>query len=155
MKQEESKAKGLFPWDSEEQIGSLLKMASIAMRKQIEKTLRPLGLTPQQGQTLRILMHCPGSTHSDLERILCIEKSSVTSLVNGMERRQWVVRRHHPEDARVKQIYLTEEGGLLAEQIVQLVDGLKKQLDGALSSEETVILKVLLKKVQQSWEEMA
>lgn len=154
MRHESGRPKGMFPWDSEEQLGTLVKLVSIGMRRQIHKALRPLGLTSQQGQTLRILLYFPGYTHSDLERTLCIEKSSVTSLINGMEKRKWVVRRHHPEDARIKQIYLTEEGARLAVQIRELVDGIKGGLDACLSAEEAVILKMLLQKVLHAWGEM-
>lgn len=154
MSQERGGPKGLFPWDSEDQIGSLVKLTSIGMRRHIHKALRPLGLTPQQGQTLRILQLFPGLTHSDLERTLCIEKSSVSSLINGMERRGWVVRRQHPEDARIKQIYLTEEGAMLAVEITSLVEGVKARLNSVLSDEETAILKMLLQKVRHAWEDM-
>ncbi|MDF2926485.1 MAG: transcriptional regulator [Paenibacillaceae bacterium] len=150
--QEQPPHKGLFPWDSEEQIGSLVKMVSIAMRRQIEKVLRPLGVTPQQGQALRILLCHPGSTHTDLERILNIEKPSVTSLVNGLEKRGWVIRRLHQDDGRIKQIYLTDHGAAMAEQTVIIVEQLKGGLDQALSSEETEALKQLLKKVRNYWD---
>ncbi|KAF6604585.1 MarR family transcriptional regulator, partial [Paenibacillus sp. EKM208P] len=71
---------------------------------------RPLGLTSPQSQTLYILAVSPGVTNTDLERLLLIDKSSVTSLVNGIVKKNWAIRKSHPEDARMKQIYLTEEG---------------------------------------------
>lgn len=154
MKADHCRPRGLLPWDSEEDLGSLVKLVSSARRRQIEKALRPLGLTPQQGLSLQILMHTPGSTHSDLEWILCIEKPSVTSLVNGLEKRGWVVRRQHPEDARIKQIFLTDSGEALAVRAKATVNSLKAGLNAALSEEERSTLKELLKKTSKAWEDM-
>jgi len=144
--------KGLFPWETEDQIGALLKLVFSDMRREIERAIRPFGLTPQQGQCLRVLSLCPGSTHSELEHILWVEKSSITSLITGMEKKGWVVRRQHPEDARVKQIYLTDEGASLTEQTVRIVDQVKERLDQALSPEEKAILTMLLKKLKTAYE---
>jgi DNA-binding MarR family transcriptional regulator len=141
------KRRGLFPWETEDQIGALLKMVSTSMRREIEKAIRPLGLTPQQGQCLRVLSICPGSTHSDLERMLCVEKPSITSLVTGVEKKGWAVRQQHPEDARIKQVYLTDEGEALVKQCIDIVDQVKARLNQALSAEETAILSMLLKKL--------
>lgn len=143
----------IFPWDSEEQISSLLKLTSMSMRKQIERALRPLGLTQQQGLTLRILLHHPGSTHSDLERILRIEKPSVTNLISVMERRGWVIRKKDEQDARFKQIHLTSEGEELAGRIDATVEQTKSRMMNALSDEEILLLKSLLKKLRKSWED--
>ena len=151
--QEPPVRRGILPWESEEQIGSLLKLTSMSMRKRIEKALRPLGLTQQQGMTLRILLHNPGSTHSDLERILRIEKPSVTNLISVMERRGWVVRRKDAKDARFKKIYLTPEGEALAGNIAETVDQAKARMMEALSAEETLLLKTLLKKLRKAWED--
>lgn len=145
--------RGIFPWDSEEQISSLLKLTSMSIRKQIEKALRPLGLTQQQGLTLRILLHTPGSTHSDLERILRIEKPSVTNLVCGMERRGWLVRRKVLHDARFKEIFLTDEGKMLAEQVADTVEQTRRRIMESLDEEETLLLKSLLKKLRKACED--
>jgi DNA-binding MarR family transcriptional regulator len=147
-----NRTRGVFPWEREDQITSLVKQVSISMRREIERALRPLGLTPQQGQALRVLSCCPGSTHSDVERILNIEKPSVTSLINGMEAKGWVLRRQHPADARVKQIYLTEAGSALVEQSIVLVEQIKDRFNSTLSEEEAALMKVLLKKILRAYE---
>lgn len=142
----------MFPWESEDQIGALLKLVSTSLRREIEKALRPLGITPQQGQCLRVLSVCPGSTHSDLERMLCVEKPSITSLVTGIENRGWAVRRQHPDDARIKQVYLTEEGAALSERCVEVVERVKERFYQALNAEETAILSMLLRKLLKAEE---
>ncbi|MET3291911.1 UNVERIFIED_CONTAM: DNA-binding MarR family transcriptional regulator [Brevibacillus sp. OAP136] len=131
--------------------GYLLKMASHAIRRDIEHQLRPHGLTPKQHHALTILTLNPGITHTDLEKPLHIEKASVTSLINGMEKRGWLVRKQHPEDARIKQIFLTEEGIQMHKVSVQAVRQAQVRLNQAFSPEETEILRILLRKVVNAY----
>lgn len=147
MSTDECRPKGMFPWETEDQFGALLKLVSQAMRREIERAIRPLGLTPQQGQCLRVLSMRPGATHSDLEHILGIEKPSVTSLVVGLEKKGWVSRRQHPEDARIKRVYLTDAGEALTRQIIAIVEETKGRMQQTLSPEESSDLVGLLKKL--------
>lgn len=77
------------------------------------ETSRPLGLTPQQAHLLCVLLAGPlGMT--ELSRILSIERSSLTSMVDRLERRDLVARIPHPTDRRAYQIELTAPGLALA-----------------------------------------
>ena len=77
------------------------------------ETSRPLGLTPQQAHLLCVLIAGPlGMT--ELSRILSIERSSLTSMVDRLERRTLVARIPSPKDRRACQIKLTPEGLSLA-----------------------------------------
>lgn len=73
---------------------------------------REHGVTPQQAQLLCVLAGGPiGMT--ELSRVLHLEKSSLTGLVDRVERRGLVSRVSHPRDRRACQISLTDEGARL------------------------------------------
>ncbi|MGW6198724.1 MarR family winged helix-turn-helix transcriptional regulator [Kribbella sp. NPDC055110] len=77
------------------------------------ETSRPLRLTPQQAHLLCVLLGGPlGMT--ELSRILSIERSSLTSMVDRLERRTLVARTPNPTDRRASQIELTADGLALA-----------------------------------------
>jgi DNA-binding MarR family transcriptional regulator len=77
------------------------------------ETSRPLGLTPQQAHLLCVLLAGPlGMT--ELSRILSIERTSLTSMVDRLERRDLVARIPNPTDRRACQIELTAPGLALA-----------------------------------------
>ncbi|WP_371405234.1 MarR family transcriptional regulator [Kribbella sp. NBC_00662] len=79
------------------------------------ETSRPLGLTPQQAHLLCVLIAGPlGMT--ELSRILSIERSSLTSMVDRLERRDLVARVADPADRRACRIELTTAGKDLAHQ---------------------------------------
>ncbi|WP_255298373.1 MarR family winged helix-turn-helix transcriptional regulator [Brevibacillus dissolubilis] len=130
----------------------MIKRVSVAVSREIEASLRPLGITNQQSITLQLLINKPGMTHTDLEHLLHIEKSSVTSLINGMVKKGWVYRQQHVEDARIKQVFLTDEGFNMAQTIDNAVGQVKNRFEEVLSQEERVILGVLLRKVLKAYE---
>ena len=79
------------------------------------ETSRPLGLTPQQAHLLCVLISGPlGMT--ELSGILGIERSSLTSMVDRLERRSLVARIPSPGDRRACRIELTAAGEDLAHQ---------------------------------------
>lgn len=131
-------------------IGRLLKIAYTTLRRELERMTRQAGLTQAQWSALGILYHFPGSTNSDLERILLIERPSVTSLIKGMERRGWVARKDDPQDARSKRFYLTESGKALAEETRSLAELADRHVLGALTDDERAQLRKLLEKVIRS-----
>jgi DNA-binding MarR family transcriptional regulator len=95
------------------------------------ETSRPLGLTPQQAHLLCVLLAGPlGMT--ELSRILSIERSSLTSMVDRLERRDLVTRIPDPKDRRAYQIELTTPGLSLANEAHQAfttrIDALTKPL---------------------------
>lgn len=142
----------LLPWEQEENNSLLVKLAYINIRREIETTMRPFGVTPQQSQSLYLLLMKPGSMNADLEKLLFIDKSSVTSLINGMVKKGWVVRQDHEKDARMKRIYLTAEGKELCERCSSAIEQVKNKANEVLTDEETETLQVLLKKIIKAYE---
>ena len=70
-------------------------------------------ITPQQAQLLCMLIDGPiGMT--DLSQLLHLEKSSLTGLVDRVERRGLVTRVRDGRDRRACQVALTDEGTRLA-----------------------------------------
>jgi DNA-binding MarR family transcriptional regulator len=76
---------------------------------------RDHGLTPQQTHLLCLLVDGPlGMT--ELRRLLNLERSGVSGLVDRVERRALIARRPDPADRRACRIALTEQGARLAEE---------------------------------------
>jgi DNA-binding MarR family transcriptional regulator len=111
----------------------------------MEASLRSSGMTLTQWRALGLLLHEPGATHSDLVRRLEIEAPSVTSLVNGMERRGWVKRTRSTADARVKRLALTARGRRLIEEAAEAMGPIEKRMASSLSAGERATLKRLLR----------
>jgi DNA-binding MarR family transcriptional regulator len=78
-------------------------------------------------------------------RHLEIEAPSVTSLVNGMERKGWVKRTRSTADARVKRLSLTPRGRRLIEDAREAMEPIEKRMSATLSASDQATLKLLLR----------
>ncbi|MBW8351579.1 MarR family winged helix-turn-helix transcriptional regulator [Bacillus sp. IITD106] len=143
--------KSNWEWD-QGPIGRMVKVAHITLRREIEVQLKGTGLTHTQWSALGILHYFPGITPSELELILMIERPSVTSLMNGLEKKKLIIRKNHPDDARYKQIFLTEEGEKIATETQQLSYVVEKQVKEGFSAEEFETFKKLLIKLVNLFE---
>jgi DNA-binding MarR family transcriptional regulator len=115
-----------------ELVGSLVQLMH-TLQDLYAETSRPLGLTPQQAHLLCVLLAGPfGMT--ELSRIMSIERSSLTSMVDRLERRELVERQSDPADRRACRIALTPDGNKLADQVHGAYTDRIGELTGTLSA---------------------
>lgn len=146
MPQPVHKAKEGWAWN-QGPIGRLVKIAHIQLRRQLEERLRDTGLTHAQWSALTVIRHFDGITPSELETILLVERPSITSLINGMEKRGWVIKREHPDDARYKQLFLTWAGEKLADETASFTLEIENRVREGMSEDEFEQLRRLLIKM--------
>lgn len=84
-----------------------LKRAYLALRRRLEDTVRPFGLTAGQFDVLQILMHQTEVEHRDLQRQLAVTSPSLTGVLDVLERDGHVTRRVSDADARARTIRIT------------------------------------------------
>jgi len=121
-----------------------VKLAFKTMRHEMESALRASGLSVTQWRALGALLHGAGVTPSDLARTLEIEAPSVTSLVNGLERKGWVKHTRSSADARVKELSLTPTGRRVIEKAKDALAPIEARMAATLSPAEAKTLKRLL-----------
>ncbi len=134
------------------QITYKISYISRILKRHIDQETYKYGLTVEQGRTILYLhAHKDESIHlTDLENVFHLRKSSLTSLINNLEKNGYVNRVLSKSDLRLKRIELTE----LGEEKVQLLlqsfkDGENKVREG-LSEDESSILLDLLNKVSNN-----
>ena len=122
-----------------------VKLAFVTMRREMEASLRSTGMTVTQWRALGVIFHRAIVTHSELVRQLEIEAPSVTSLVNGMERKGWVTRERSSTDARVKQLRLTARGRKMIEGAQEAMAPIERRMAATLTESERASLKKLMR----------
>ena len=63
-----------------------------------------------EAHALQELSREPGLSQNGLAARLRLEKSSVSRIVTALEKRGWVARKRNPNDTRIVQVQLTDEG---------------------------------------------
>ncbi|MGO9412397.1 MAG: MarR family winged helix-turn-helix transcriptional regulator [Spirochaetia bacterium] len=139
------------PWEKHGgTVGHLVKLAYIAMRREMDASVRKAGVTTTQWQALGVLYHMPGLTHTELVEHMAVEPPSLTSLVNGMERKGWIKRERSEMDARVKRLYLTLKGRHRIESLRKATEPVERRMAAALTDAERESLKCLLRTLVES-----
>lgn len=91
----------------------LLRWIGWAQRKAGEDWIRARDLTHEQGFVLGYLSQNPGAIQRDVAQVSRTSAASVSSLLQGLERRGLVERRTDEGNARSKRVYATPEGAEL------------------------------------------
>ncbi|TPW72768.1 MarR family winged helix-turn-helix transcriptional regulator [Schumannella sp. 10F1B-5-1] len=91
----------------------LLRRIGWAQRKAAEDWVRERELSFEQGFVLGYLADSPGARQRDIAQMTRTSAASVSSLLQGLERRGLVERRTEEGDERSKRVYATPAGAEL------------------------------------------
>lgn len=95
-----------------------------------------IGLQNAEGHLLSFLRSYSPSPISELIRVFGLKKSTMTSLLDRLERRGLVRRESHPKDRRSFLVHVTEEGRRLADEVQRPVEELEKKVRDEINEED-------------------
>ena len=121
--------KSLLPW-----LGRTLKALDYYLMDKFES--KGIPLTKAQMITLRVLSHQDGIVQNNLAFITNRDKTSLTRLIDTMEKKELVSRCHSSDDRRVKQVFITEKGKSVIESAVPVLEEIMKDIQVGLSQQE-------------------
>ena len=98
----------------------LLNRAGGRIAEAFGKEMRPLGATLQMWRVLAALRERDGRRMGDLAATTSIEVSTLTRLVDGMEKKGLVIRRRAAADARAIVLHVTAGGRRLTGRILPI-----------------------------------
>lgn len=133
-------------------IGGQLVRAEKAHHRLGSERLKQIGLYTGQEMLLLSLRSEDGMTQSQLASRSCLDLSTITKVVQRMERAGLVQRRVDLDDARISRVYLTEQGRALCEPSWQMWLDLEQRLTEGLTEAERVLLHRLLATVATNLE---
>lgn len=126
----------------EYEVGFLLSRTTWAMNNFVNRLLKEKGLNDISVAffaVLQALWEEDGLSISDLGERVCLEKSTMTSLIDRMEKAALLKRADHPTDRRAYQIYLTPRGKVIQEKIDQVASQAYQSLTQGIAAKELQI----------------
>jgi DNA-binding MarR family transcriptional regulator len=96
-----------------------------------------------------------GLNVAELGRRAGVEPSTMTGLLDRMERDRLVTRRADPGDRRAQRIHLTEEGGQVRDRVLEVVDRTLNRVLRGVAEEDLVRAKEVLRRVLANTERSA
>lgn len=91
----------------------------------LEGETRKMGITNTEGHLLTYLLSYAPCPISDIHRIFGLKRSTLTSVLDRLEEREWIKRSPHPEDRRSLIITLKAKGKTQARKLRDLVEGVE------------------------------
>lgn len=128
------------------QISRELRNIMIAQRRQMDHKIHDLGLNSQQGRLLSYVASHEGIIQKDLAKLLNRRGASVTSMLQGLEKKGFLTREIPSDNARQKKIYLLPAGKEAVTTAAEVFSQSETEVVKNLSAtEQTTLLKLLSK----------
>jgi DNA-binding MarR family transcriptional regulator len=122
---------------TEQDLPHLLRRAHFACRQAMDNKIAEYGLTFAQLDVLRRVAACECAEHRSLLQDMEIASPTLTKLVNGLVESGYLERTVSPQDARVKQMTLTESGQVILAQLIDERPKLMAQFVEGFTQDET------------------
>ena len=133
--------------DKEIHIGRKIIILSKRLKRRLDNGTSKYGITGVQSRILGFISHNSEKRdifQKDIEEELDIRRSSVTSVLQLMEKNGCIERVSVSTDARLKKIIITEKGTEIQRNVWNLILELEKSLTDELSDEELDVLASLI-----------
>ena len=136
-------------------VGYLVKRLQQALRAGMDGALRTLDLTTPQYAALTALEEVPGASGAAVARYCFVTPQTMNEIVGNLLNAGLIRRAPHPENARILQMFLTEEGRTLLAQAHSLVQAVEARMVAPLAPEERAQLAAWLAACAAALEEDA
>ena len=142
------------PWEPPQVIPAQIRRVSNLIFRKINQFSRANGVeqgTPMHGWIVEYLYaHRDAPVFQrDIERDFSITRSTVTNILQLMERKGYIERQSVPQDARLKMLVLTEKGRGFHEKTMLSLRQTDEFVAGLLTEEENAELLRLLNKLKE------
>lgn len=128
-------------------LGYQVRQAQIAVFRDFTATLGDDGMTPTLFGSLVLIEANPGLKQADLARALQLDRSTVVTVIDTLEKRGLVDRRRAPEDRRSNAVSLTDAGVDLLARLKPRVADHEARLAGDLSDTDRAALTATLTRI--------
>lgn len=122
------------------------------MRKCMEEYMQQLGLTAAHFDIIQQLLHENGLEHRVLQERLAIASPTLTNIVDGLVERGLVSRHISPDDARVKQLFLTPKAHELHDQLGEAGEQFLAVMFEGFSTREIALFQEWLEQITHNFE---
>lgn len=133
----------VLPW-----IGKTAKMVDLFFTRRLKEN--GFELTKEQWVLLKILSDHNGVSQNEIACKSNRDKTSITRLVNNLERKNLLARLPSKNDKRINQLFLTTQGEKMLNETEQIWTDMVCNLQKGLNKQEIEMLINTLKKVQKN-----
>lgn len=131
---------------------NLFQSIGIKIKRRADESIQKLGLNAQQGRIIDYIYEHQdkGVIQKDLAETFNRRGASITSMLQGLEKKGYIERKIPADNERQKNIYVLPKGEALIDTFIQTFETVEQEIVKSLTEEEKQTLMKLLIKVNQS-----
>ena len=130
----------------------LIRSIGIKMKNKADKRLSEFSLNSQQGHTIGYISSNEGIIQKDLATFFNKREASITSMLQGLEKKGFIERRIPENNEREKRVYILPKGKELIESFDKEFQLIENDLTKCLTDGEIQTLLQLLTKINNNFE---
>lgn len=124
----------------------VMRLHFIRTHSLLEKT----GVYPGQPPLLFLLYKNNGQSQKELSNKMGIKPSTITVMINRMEKTDLIERKQDGKDQRISRIFITSNGMEVCKKLLVIHEEIEREVFSNFTSEEKVILRRLLMQVRDN-----
>ena len=128
-------------------INYLLTTSQHAVSQYLSSKLSEYDITPSQYGVLNCLWEKEYTTPKKISEALCIENSTISGILDRMQKKKLIDRVINKDDKREVKVFLTQKGILLKEPLSQIINDVNRVVLKDFSEEQIDILKENLRTI--------
>ncbi|BBO74221.1 transcriptional regulator [Desulfosarcina widdelii] len=138
-----------FSYDRNKSLGHLAGLTSRLLSQALATRFQAadIDMTAEQWGAILVLLDGDAITQKQLGEQLYLEKSSVSRLLDGLERRGWIVRTKDPKDSRQKLVAATPKVLETAERCAVIATALLEDAQRGMTEEEQLVCRSFLSRI--------
>lgn len=133
----------MLPW-----IGKTMKHIDLYINARLSE--KGVNLSRQQVVLMKILNEDGPLPQNNLAFLTDRDKTSLTRLVNGMEKKNLVARTTSPEDKRVNLVHITKKGEKVLNETAPALLAIASEMESGISAEEVETVIRVMGKIQEN-----
>lgn len=135
-----------FFYDRSQSLGYLTNLVARSLNSRLTKgfALAGIDLTAEQFGAMLLLWNEDGRRQQEFIQNLALEKSTVSRLIDGLEKHGLAIRTQNPDDSRQKLIVLTDKGRQIRDGSVQIASSLLAEAQKGITDAELFLSRDVL-----------
>ncbi len=129
-----------------ESLGYLISLVGMRYKGEAWRCLKPFGVTPEQWVVLNRLSVEEGVCQRELADRIVKDQPNTTRILDKMEQKELIRRDRDTSDRRAFQVFLTEKGKLLREELLPVAQQLRSKSTIGFAESDIKQLRELLEK---------
>jgi DNA-binding MarR family transcriptional regulator len=131
----------------DDSLGFILSKVNTKLKNELFQRFKENNVTPEQWAVLNCLWEQEGITPKELSDLTFKDKPNTNRILEKLIIKGLVVRKSHPEDKRAFQIFLTDSGWALREQLIPKAKELLDKATTGIEEHKVTELKNMLNQI--------